>query len=500
VTIPAEQQEAAAFLGGLSSGRSRETHISAVFIGEDTVWKLKKAVRLPFLDFSTLQSRHHFLQRELALNKPAAPGIYRDVVAVVRQSDGTLALGLDPGEAPVLDWVLRMAPVADEHFLDVMASRGALSPPLLDALGDCVAAFHARLPPVTGWDSLAAMLRLTRGNARSAVAAGLPSADVRAWQDRTEAAVRKLGPWFAERAAAGFVRRCHGDLHLGNLCLWHGVPVPFDALEFDEAMATIDVGYDLAFLLMDLDRRVNRAAANRVMNRAVARTGDAAVTRGFPLFLSQRAMVRSHVSAASGQLNDAQAYLWAAQDYLSRSAPFVLAIGGLPGSGKSTLARLLAPDLGAAPGALLLRSDEIRKRLHSVAPEARLPQSAYSAEANAAVNTVLLDQVRDVADGGHAVILDATFLDPTMRLAVAATAQQIAVPFLGIWLSVPLAELERRVVSRRHDVSDATVAVLKRAAAADVGSIDWLEVDARDIERATAAVRRAVGARPVRAA
>jgi aminoglycoside phosphotransferase family enzyme/predicted kinase len=499
VTVPAEQREVAAFLGGLSSGRSKETHISVVFIGEDTVWKLKKAVRLPFLDFSTLQARHRFLRRELGLNKPAAPGIYRDVVAVVRQSDGTLALCLEPGDASVVDWVLRMAPVPDEDFLDVMASRGALSSPLLDALGDCVATYHAQLPPVTGWDSPAAMLRLTQGNARSAVAAGLPIAEVRAWQYRTEAAVRKLGPWFAERATAGFVRRCHGDLHLGNLCLWNGVPVPFDALEFDEAMATIDVGYDLAFLLMDLDRRVNRAAANRVMNRAIARTGDAGATRGFPLFLSQRALVRSHVSAASGQMDDAKVYLEAALDYLSPPPAFVLASGGLPGSGKSTLARMLAPDLGAAPGALLLRSDEIRKRLHSVAPEARLPQRAYSAEANAAVNKVLLDQVREVAEGGHAVILDATFIGQAMRLAVAAATREMSVPFLGVWLDVPLAELERRVASRLDDASDATVDILRRVARADLGSMDWLEVDARDTAQAAAAIRQAVGTQPVRA-
>jgi uncharacterized protein len=312
--------------------------------------------------------------------------------------------------------------------------------------------------------------------------------------------VRTLGPWFAERAAAGFVRRCHGDLHLGNICLWNGVPVPFDALEFDEAMATIDVGYDLAFLLMDLDRRVSRAAANRVMNRAIARTGDAGATRGFPLFLSQRAMVRSHVSAASGQLKDAQEYLRAAQDYLSSSTAFVLAIGGLPGSGKSTLARMVAPDLGAAPGALVLRSDEIRKRLYSVAPEARLPQAAYSAKANAAVNKALLELARQAAEGGHAVILDATFIGHAMRLAVAAAAGEMAVPFLGVWLDLPLAELERRVGARHDDASDATVAVLHRVASANVGPMDWLEVDASDTECAAASIRQAVGARLVRAA
>jgi predicted kinase len=395
----------------------------------------------------------------------------------------------------VLDWVLRMARVPEQDFLDTMAARGALSPELLDALGDCVAAYHARLPVAAEWDSPAAMLRLTDGNARAAIAAGLPRAEVEAWRHRIESSVRNLAPWLADRAAAGLVRRCHGDLHLGNLCLWDGVPVPFDALEFDEAMATIDVGYDLAFLLMDLDRRVNRAAANRVMNRAVARTGDAGVTRGFPLFLSQRAMVRSHVSAASGQSKDAHAYLRAARDYLSPAAPFVLAIGGLPGSGKSTLARMVAPDLGAAPGALLLRSDEIRKRQHSVAPESRLPQSAYSAKANAAVNGALLEQARQAAEGGHAVILDATFIGPAMRHAVAALAGAMSVPFLGVWLDVPLAELERRVESRVDDASDATVAVLRRVAHANVGPMDWLEVDASDSEQAAAAIRRAIADR-----
>ena len=116
-------------------------------------------------------------------------------------------------------------------------------------------------------------------------------------------------PWLAQRARDGFVRRAHGDLHLGNLCLWQGRPVPFDALEFDEAMATIDLGYDLAFLLMDLDRRVSRAAANRVLNRYVARTGDAALTRGLPVFLSLRAMVRAHVEAKRGNAEMAARYL-----------------------------------------------------------------------------------------------------------------------------------------------------------------------------------------------
>ena len=228
--------------------------------------------------------------------------------------------------------------------------------------------------------------------------------------------------WFTARSTTGFIRRCHGDLHLGNICLWEGKPVPFDALEFDEALATIDVGYDLAFLLMDLDRRAGRAAANRVMNRYVARNGDAAVVAGFPIFLSQRAMIRAHVLASAGQESaggqESADYLAAAGTYLDPVTPVVIAIGGLQGTGKSTLARALAPEIGPAPGALVLRSDETRKRLHGLPPEARLPPSAYSPTANAATNEALVEQARVAAEAGHAVIVDATFLDPVVRVAL----------------------------------------------------------------------------------
>jgi predicted kinase len=254
-------------------------------------------------------------------------------------------------------------------------------------------------------------------------------------------------------------------LHLGNICLWDGAPVPFDALEFDEDMATIDLAYDLAFLLMDLDRRAGRPAANRVLNRYVARTGDAALVQLLPAFLSRRAMVRAHVEGDTGYLDAAIAYLHPAPGQ-------VVAIGGLPGTGKSTLARALAPGLGAAPGALILRSDEIRKRLHGVAPEQRLGRDAYSDAANAQVDAVLLAQLREAA--GHGVILDASFLSPDLRKAVARAGQN----FTGIWLEAPMAELERRVRARSGDASDATDAVLHRLAAKDPGPIDWHRVPA----------------------
>jgi uncharacterized protein len=493
MTAPPNQTEAAKFLRDLAGSDPVETHISLVFVGADTVWKLKKAVRLAFLDFTSLDARHRFASRELELNASAAPGLYRDVVPIVRGPDAALTLGdAHDTTLPVVDWVLRMARVPAEDFLDAIAAAGKLTPGSLDALGDAVAAYHHVLPPVTDIDPAAAMRDVTRGNVQSALDAGLPADAVQDWQNRLLTALDDIAPWLAERSRSGFVRRAHGDLHLGNLCMWHGKPVPFDALEFDEGMATIDLGYDLAFLLMDLDQRVTRGAANHVLNRYVARTGDTALTRGLPVFLSLRAMVRAHVEAKRAHAADASRYLSAAARYLHAEPPVVVAIGGLPGTGKSTLARALAPVLGNTPGALVLRSDEIRKRMHGVPPEQRLPQSAYSEAASEAVFATLAELVRDVASGGHAVIADATFIDTRHRAMVAAAAQSAGARFVGLWLEAPLSALEARIAARQHDASDATVAVLHAVRRANPHAGDWLAVDASGAAPALAQAHAAV--------
>ena len=476
MTEAESQAETVAFLARLAGRPPVETHISRVFVGPDTVWKLRKPVRLSFLDFSSLAAREQFSRRELALNAPHAPGLYRDVVAVTRAPDGTLALG---GAGEVVDWVVRMAPVPTEDFLDRIAARGGLTPALLDALGDAVAAMHAVLPPVVGVAAAAAMARVIAGNARAAAEAGLAPAAVGAWRAAAEARHAALAPWLDARAETGFVRRAHGDLHLGNLCLWQGRPVPFDALEFDEDLATIDLGYDLAFLLMDLEARADRAAANRVLNRYVARNGDVALSRGLPLWLSCRAMVRAHVLARLGQAEAAR-YLAFAAAALAPPPPCLVAIGGLQGTGKTTLARALAPLLGAAPGALILRSDEIRKRLAGRAPEDRLPPEAYTRAATEPVYAALEQGAATAIAGGHAAIADAVFLDPAERARIEAIAAAAGVPFHGLWLEAPLVLLEARLAARRGDASDADVAVLRAAAARDPGPITWRRLDASD--------------------
>lgn len=485
--IPLGQAEAAAFLQGLAGAAPIETHISTVFRGADTVWKLKKAVRLPFLDFSGVEDRRRFLLRELALNAPYAPGLYRDVVPIVRRPGG-LGFGVEQG-APerVVDWVLRMARVPEGDFLD----RVTLTPLLLDATADAVAEMHAALPVVAVEHATERLRQVALGNGRSALAAGLPPDAVHGWQGAMLAALDARAALIDGRAAAGFVRRAHGDLHLGNLLLWHGRPAPFDALEFDEDLATIDLGYDLAFLLMDLERRISRAAANRVLGRYVGRNGDAALVGLLPAFLSMRAMVRAHVEASRGR--GGLDYLEAAMAALRPAPPVALAIGGLMGTGKTTLARALAPELGPAPGALVLRSDEARKRLEHVRPEDRLPPSAYTAVSHQRTDAALLDNARDAIGGGHAVVVDATFLDPGLRERVAAVARAAGAPFLGLWLHAPRDELEHRVAARLGDASDATVAVL-RAVSGVAPPADWRHVEASDaaatLREARAALER----------
>jgi uncharacterized protein len=478
--IPPQQAETASLLRRLSGGAEPvETHISAVFVGPETAFKLKKAVALGFLDFTDPASRERFARRELALNAAyAPPGLYRDVVPVVRGPDGALALG---GAGEAVDWVLRMAPLPPGAFLDRVAAEAGLAPTLLDQAADAVWAMHAGAAPVLAQDAPAAMAAVIAGNASAARAARLPVARVDAWEAGAEGWRARLAPLLAARAAEGRVRRCHGDLHLGNLCLWEGRPTPFDALEFDEALATTDTGYDLAFLLMDLERRVSRAAANRVMNRYVARGGDAGLTAALPLWLSLRAVIRAHVEGARGKPEPALGYLAMAEGYL-RPPPGpgrIVAIGGLQGTGKSTLARALAPGLGAAPGALVLRSDEIRKRLHGRAPEEALPPEGYSPAASAAVFQALFAQAAGVAGGGHDAIADASFLAAEDRAGIAAAAAASGAPFTGIWLTAPAEVLRARVAGRRADASDADLAVLEAALAKDPGPPPgWIVLDA----------------------
>ncbi|MBI0538878.1 hypothetical protein D9599_25325 [Roseomonas sp. KE2513] len=476
MTIPAAQAPAASLLARLTGAeRPVETHISAVFVGHQRVLKLRKAVSLGFLDFSLPAARRRFAERELVLNAPAAPGLYRAVHGIPAEGDRLIA----PDDPAAVEWAVEMAPVPANAFLDAVADRGGIDEAMADALGDAVVALRGTYPPGDAGDVVRAMDAVLRGNARAALASGLDRARVIAWRRAAGRTLRTVAPVLRARAAEGRVRRCHGDLHLGNLVLWRGRPTAFDALEFDEELATIDTGYDLAFLIADLLRRCGRAAACRVLARAVAVGDDAGLVAALPLWLSTRAMIRAHCLARmEGQGEGANAFLGDAEGYLRPPAARLIAVGGLPGTGKTRLGRALAPRFGAAPGALHLRTDEIRKRLAGLPPETHLPPEAYTAAASDAVHAALFKEAGAALSGGHSVIADAAFLDPARRNGIEAVARECGVPFAGFWLEAPIEVLRARVEARRGDASDATREVLDYAASKPVGRLGWARLDA----------------------
>lgn len=468
-----------------------ETHISVIFLVGVRAFKLKRAVAFSYLDFSTVGQRRRNCESEFLLGRKMAPGLYRAVHAVTRGKDGGLVL--DGGGEPV-DWLVEMRRFDQEALFDRLAGNGRLSPALMRELADGIAAFHASAEPIArpdGAQSVRAVIVDILGNLERA---GIfKPAEIAALASRLCAEFDAGRALIERRQAAGKVRRCHGDLHLRNICLLDGKPTLFDPIEFNDAIATIDVLYDLAFLLMDLIHEGHGEFANLVFNRYLDRSDESDGLALLPIYLAMRAAIRAHVSAAANMADRAQSYFRLATELVRPQIPGLVAIGGLSGSGKSTLAQNLAPALGRAPGARILRSDVIRKRLHGVPPETRLPPAAYGVEINARVYGALYDAARTALAAGQAVIADAVFLRSEERVAIEAAARDASVPFTGIWLEARTDLLERRLAGRTSDASDADAAVLQIQLGLDPGPIGWHRLAAEgDV---AAAAREAIARR-----
>jgi aminoglycoside phosphotransferase family enzyme/predicted kinase len=478
----------AAWLAG-QADRVIETSCAWVFLEGGRTLKVKKPVDFGFLDFSTLEKRRWALQRELAFNRATAPDIYRALVAITRAPGGRLALGGDGG---IVDYALEMRRFDPDAVLSEHPERvdGALA----EALGRTIAQFHAAAevrPEGGGVKALGYTIR-TNAEHLTALAGELGESDVAAVVAETDAALARHTPLLERRRREGFARHCHGDLHLGNILLEAGEPRLFDCIEFNDLLSEIDVLYDLAFLIMDLGFRGRTDAANRVLNAYLdeaARSFPPALWDGLaalPLFFSARASVRAHVSAFQGDLAAARAYLAAARRHLAPAPPQLWAVGGLSGTGKTTFARAAAPGLGAAPGAVILRSDEIRKRLAGAGPLQTLPKRAYGPGTNQPVYDEMLSVARRALAAGRAVILDAVFLTPRPRAAAEALAAALSVPFQGIWLEGDPAMLRQRLAGRQGDASDADARVLAEQLTRDPGPIRWRRAEAADPAAAAA--------------
>lgn len=451
-----------------------ETHAAHVFLVADRAFKIKKAVKLPYLDFSDIAKRRKVLADELAINRAYAPNLY-------------LALDEVHGE-PVL--VMRRFPA--QALLSWKMAHGGIDVTLAMKLAAMVAEAHAKAPRR---DTPGAEIMMGLGAQLSKAFIDSPDIfsppETLEFHALCEAALRANKALLTARSERGLVRRCHGDMHAGNIIVEADTPKLFDAIEFSEKIATIDVLYDLAFLIMDFWTHGERRAANILLNRYLhlrRAEEDLSGLAALPLFLSTRAGVRALVTAdlahelAIGKSMRArgQALDWfrASMDYLRVSPPVLVCIGGLSGSGKSTLAAALAPDLGAAPGALHVRSDVERKVLSGVPETERLPVESYTREASFAVYAACLDRAERALAAGHSVVLDAVFAEESERRAASELARRCRAHFAGVWLEAPPAVLAARVEARHGDASDATVDVVARQLRYDLRTLDWPRADA----------------------
>ena len=466
-----------------------DTHAASVFLAGDRAYKIKRAVRFPFLDYSSLAKRKEACDNELAVNQPLAPQIYLRVVPIAL-TDERLALG---GRGKPVEWAVEMLRFDEEAALDRLAERGKIDLALADQLARVVAAAHAKAPVVDAEPWIDALGQFIEQNdaAFRQTAALFPAADTATLTAASRKVLDRLDPLLRSRADQGLIRRCHGDLHLGNIALIDDKPVPFDAIEFDPLIASGDVFYDLAFLLMDMIERGLKQAANIVLNRYLMETrrdSDLDVLAALPLFMSLRAAIRAKVMAvgrdnATPEERDriaksAQTYFRLAGALIAPPAPTLLAVGGLSGSGKSVLARALRADIPPLPGAVTLRSDVERKTLFGADETERLPPAAYSIEANAMVYDSLCAKAHRVVSAGHSAIVDAVFARESERALIEQVASSHGFAFQGLFLTADLATRIGRVGGRVGDASDADASVVRQQEAYELGTLTWEEVDA----------------------
>jgi aminoglycoside phosphotransferase family enzyme/predicted kinase len=467
-----------------------DTHGAAVFLAGDRVLKVKRAVKFPFLDYSTRDKRKAACEAELRVNRLFAPQIYLGVRAITRDQAGILAID---GDGEPVEWALEMRRFDETATLDRLADAGHIDDSLADDLARSVAAAHRSALPVEA-DPWIDALESYIGQNEQAFAEFpdlFPPDDAAQLIAESRHAFARLTPLLRRRGEALLVRHGHGDLHLGNIALIDGKPVLFDAIEFDPLVASGDVLYDLAFLLMDLEERGLSRAANTVFNRYLTESGrdrDLDALGTLPFFMSMRAAIRAKVTAAKrAQANDenkpgiessARAYFRLALQLINPPPPQLIAVGGLSGTGKSVLARMLAADIKPIPGAVVLRSDTLRKALFDYHETEKLPEHAYTAAVTERVYTVLGERALRVLQAGHSAIVDAVFARPDERANLSTIAADAGVPFRGLFLTADLETRIARVGARLGDASDADAEVARQQASYDVGTIDWIEVDA----------------------
>lgn len=440
-----------------------ETHISWVLLAGRYAYKIKKAVHLDFLDFSSLEARHYYCNEEIRLNRRLAENLYLDVVPIGGSAENPVF-----GALPAIEYAVRMKRFSPRSTFDRLAESGRLTVEHLDLLAEMIAGFHNDLPPAAassgyGMDMLEVM-RKAFGELRHFAEEELP-----VLESGIESEYAALSSRFLLRLAEGHVRECHGDLHLGNIALVGKKPVPFDCIEFDPKLRWIDVMNEIAFPVMDLLFRDRAGPAYRFLNAYLERTGDYAGMRVFSFYLSGRAIVRGMVDAIrAGSCNaSCRRHLALARGFMKKRRSCLVITHGLPASGKTTFSATAIERLLA----IRIRSDVERKRLAglSMLEKSRSGTDAgiYTPEFSQSVYSRLLELSRMLLECGFPVIVDAAFLEARERNRFRSLAEELSVPFAIASMHADRLSLASRIVSREKsgiDASEADLAVLEAKA------------------------------------
>ena len=436
-----------------------ETHISWVLLAGEYAYKIKKPVRLPFVDYAALQARRHFCEEELRLNRRLAPSLYLGVARIT----GTPQAPVLDGSGPVLDYAVHMRRFPKGALFGEQLEAGTLSSPDVDRLAILLADFHGAQPPAEPASGFASAER-RRFAALAALEGALPvarpagQARLQAW---LEAEAARLAPLWTLRQQGGRVRECHGDLHLDNVVSLAGGVAAFDGIEFDPALRWIDVLDDIAFPVMDFTARGRRDFAFRLLNQWLDRTGDHAALPALRFSVVYRALVRAQVAHLRGPGHEAAARrcMDTALSWIKPGQPRLFITHGLPGSGKTFESQRVLEQAGA----IRLRSDVERKRLFGLGmlEDSRARGlDLYQPEATARTHAHLFSLARLALQAGYPVILDAAFLRRAERTQALALAGEAGVPLCIIDCDAPLQVLRERIQARRGDASEANLAVL----------------------------------------
>ena len=473
-----------------------QTHISYVFLTGDYAYKLKKAVDFGFLDFSTLEKRNHFLAEEMHMNQAIAPELYLEILPITQ--DGNKYILGGAGEA--VEYALKMRQFPQENLFINLFEAGKLGPEYMEELGKIVAQFHSQAETndyIRSFGTVAKIREAIDENYQQTV----PYIGIAQTQQQFDDTKAYTDQFFAENEALfqaridnNKIKECHGDLHLKNICLWQDKIQLFDRIEFNEPFRFVDVMYDIAFAVMDLEARNSQDLANIFLNTYLEQTGDWLGLQVLPLYLSRQAYVRAKVT--SFLLNDpsipdgvkesakqtASDYYQQAWAYTQKRSGKIILMSGLSGAGKSTVARAIAQNINA----IHVRSDAVRKHLAGIPPSEKGGEEIYSGEMSQKTYTRMSELGVLLANSGFAVILDAKYDRMALRQQAIEAASAHNIPLQIINCTAPMEVLRDRLDKRSGDISDATAELLasQQAQAEEFTSVEQAYVTTIDTSKA----------------